>query len=118
MAWQHCSDSTTQQILQETTAEFTAKATSIDEQLPPLYAEQEKLADQISVVEECIEDYVASKLKAILYGLAHNYTTSAKQTAGEIPKYDRFSGEWTVGEIYPYNPAQSFINFVSEKTIS
>jgi hypothetical protein len=91
MAWQHCLDSTTQQILQATTAEFVGKATSIDEQLPSLYQEQEKLADQISVTEECIEDYIASMTEGLLHGFAY------QRSLGDV---NPFRAEWQVGTTY------------------
>ena len=91
MAWQHCLDSTTQQILQATTAEFVAGAESIDEQLPFLYQQQEKLKDQISVTEECMEDYVASMTEGLLHGLAYQ-----KFILDTKP----FRAEWQVGTSY------------------
>jgi len=97
MAWQHCLDSTTQQILQATTAEFVGKATSIDEQLPSLYQEQEKLADQISVTEECIEDYMANMTIGILHGLAF------QMYALTSPASPESRAEWQVGTSYNLN---------------
>lgn len=91
MAWQHCLDSTTQQILQATTAEFAGKATEIEDMLPPLYAEQEKLRDQISVVEECMEDYIASMTEGLLHGFAY------QRSIGDI---NTFRAEWQVGTSY------------------
>jgi len=93
MPWQHCLDSTSQQILQQTQAEFVSKAESIEDQLPPLYAEQEKLQDQISIVEECIEDYIASMTEGLLHGFAY------QRANGDT---NPFRAEWQVGTSYSF----------------
>lgn len=108
-----CTDSTNQQIIEEMIGSAPELVLNLDNQIAQIIERKEKVAEQIEVLEKCIEDYLTNKLMAILYGKAYEWTDSTKETAGLKPKYDRCAGEWLEGETYSYNPAKTFYNFVS-----
>jgi len=109
----NCTDATNQQIIQEMVGETPELVLALDKQIGQIAEKKEKVAEKIAVLEKCVEDYSANKLKAILYGEAYAWTDSQKQTAGLKPKYDRFAGEWWEGMGYVYNPSGTFYNFIS-----
>jgi len=78
-----CTDATNQQIIEGMVEGLPELQLSLTNQIAQVATRQETLAEQIAVIEECVQEYTAEKLKGLLYGYAHYMTTG-----------ESFGGEW------------------------